>query len=213
MLPAIPSELLRLYEPFSFRESLYLRARWRLCPFETIEALVPRSGKILDFGCGYGILANLLSLRSSSRHVRGLDRNKERISVAMRSTTDRNNIAFTLGDVGTMQIESYDGVVMTDVMHHLSERNARVILRKIRSCLRLGGILVILDVDRSPFWKFWITYSIDRCLNPLNSLHYRSSRSMTTMLEQFSFAVHKIIPAHRGLPLSDIIYLCQAKPA
>jgi len=207
VLPKIPPEILRLYQPLSPWESFYLRARWRLCPFMSIEALLPPGGKVLDFGCGYGMLSNLISLRAPSRHVQGVDLNRNRIAVAKRSAIDRDNIDFYLGDVNDLMVETFDAVVMTDVMHHLSDQDSRIILRKISSCLRPGGLLVILDVDRRPFWKFFFTYLVDRCLNPRSTLHYRSSKRMITLLKQFSFAVKGIVPVHEGLPLSDVIYI------
>lgn len=205
----IPHEILQSYGPVSSVESLYLRTRWRLCPFETIESLVPRNGRILDFGCGYGILANLIALRAPTRQIDGVDVSQKRISVAKRSAFGRPNIAFHRGDAKELRMEAYDAVVMTDVMHHLNDLEARCILKKIRSCLKSEGILLILDVDRSPFWKFLITYFIDKCLNMRNSLHYRSSAKLVNLLRQNAYMVKEIIPAHQGLPLSDIIYVCK----
>ena len=78
---------------------------------------------------------------------------------------------------------------------------------KITSLLRSNGTLAILDVDKKPFWKYVITYSIDKLLNPTKQLYYHSVNDMSRLLEGFPLTVKKVLRAHRGLPLSDIIYV------
>jgi len=212
MLAKIPSYILELYRPVSLWESFYLRTRWRLCPYELVESLLPEKGRILDFGCGYGMLTNLLASRSPLRSAFGIDLNKKRIHVAERSVRNRNNITFRCGDIKGLDVAQFDAVVMTDVLHHIDETNIKILLEKISSCLRSEGILAILDVDKTPFWKFCITYVIDKLLNLKTPLHYSGVRRIERLLEKFPLSIEKIIPADQGLPLSDIIYLCRKKP-
>ncbi len=211
MLPKIPPYLLELYKPLSNWESFYLRTRWRLCPYELVESLLPQRGKILDVGCGYGLLANLIASKCRARSVVGIDLSASRVRVAKRSVKGRSNIMFLYGDVESLEIAQYDLVVMTDVLHHMDESKAKIVLERISFSLRRNGVLVILDVEKEPFWKFYITYVIDRFLNPEGRLYYRSVPEMGRLLQSFSLAVEKIIPADKGLPLSDIIYLCKKK--
>jgi len=211
MVPKIPSRILEVYKPVSLWESFYLRTRWRLCPYELVESLLPEMGRILDFGCGYGMLTNLLALRSPSRSVFGIDLNKKRIHVAQRSASNRNNITFHCGDIEGLEMAQFDAVVMTDVLHHIDDANVEILLEKINSCLRSEGILAILDVDKTPFWKFCITYVIDKLLNPRARLHYYTAQDMERLLRRLRLATEKIIRAHKGLPLSDIIYLCRKR--
>jgi 2-polyprenyl-3-methyl-5-hydroxy-6-metoxy-1,4-benzoquinol methylase len=209
MLSRIPLQLLERYRPYSTWESFYLRTRWRLCPFEIIESHVPRKGRILDFGCGYGMLSNFLALKSPDRQVLGIDLNRARIEVARRSSKWHPEVSFQLGDVRDFQGIPFDAVVMTDVLHHIDDANVRVLLRIIHSCLSAQGTLVVLDVDRSPLRKFYTTYLIDRLLNLSRSLHYRSRDLLMRLLDQTGFRVHRALSADRGLPLSDVIYLCK----
>lgn len=206
MLPKIRPEVLEVYNPVSIWESFYLRARWRLCPYESVETLVPKSGKILDLGCGYGMLANLIALKSPSRSVIGIDLNDRRIRTAKRSINDRNNIVFHCLALESIEVSTYDAVVMTDVLHHIDDETVTKLLKTITSLLSDNGVLVILDVDRAPFWKFFITYFIDRLLNPLSQLNYRSIGALRRLIEQFPLNNEKIIQSHKGLPLSDVIY-------
>jgi 2-polyprenyl-3-methyl-5-hydroxy-6-metoxy-1,4-benzoquinol methylase len=208
MIPRIPLDLLERYKPLSAWESFYLRTRWRLCPFAIVESHVPKKGRILDFGCGYGMLSSFLALKGPERRVLGIDLNMDRIKVAMRSAKGHPGISFQLGDVRDFQGIPFDAVVMTDVLHHIDEDNVRVLLRIIRSCLSDDGTLVVLDVDRAPVRKFYTTYLIDRLLNLTRSLHYRSKEVLTHLLEDSGFQVRRVVPADQDLPLSDVIYLC-----
>jgi 2-polyprenyl-3-methyl-5-hydroxy-6-metoxy-1,4-benzoquinol methylase len=209
MLPRIPPPLLDLYGPLSPWESFYLRTRWRLCPFELLESLLPRKGRILDFGCGYGLLSNLLALRGPDRFLTGIDLNAKRIAVASRSAGNRLNVTFLLGNVESLNPEPFDAAVMTDVLHHIRDDRLEVLLRKIHACLGKDGILAVLDVDRTPFWKFCVTYSIDRLLNLTDRLWYRPVLSMLDLLERSGFQVEEVIRADRDLPLADILVLCR----
>jgi len=209
VLPKIPKQVLEAYKPISIWESFYLRTRWRLCPYERVELLLPEKGKILDFGCGYGLLGNLLTLKCPSRSVVGIDLNKKRIRIAERSAKNRKNITFHYGDIERLEIAQFDAVVMTDVLHHIDDSNLKILLENINSRLRSDGILVILDVDKIPFWKFFVAFSIDRLLNPNEQLYFRSMSDMQRLFKPFPLKIEKIIHSHRGLPLSDIIYICK----
>jgi len=209
VLSRIPLQLLDRYRPLSTWESFYLRTRWRLCPFELVDSHVPKRGRVLDFGCGYGMLSNFLALKSPGRTVVGIDLNSERIEVAKRSAKGHPEVSFRLGDIRDFQGIPFDAVVMTDVLHHIDEDKVRVLLRIIHSCLSDNGILVVLDVDRSPLRKFYTTYLIDRLLNLTRSLHYRSKEVLVHLLEGSGFQVRHVVPADQDLPLSDVIYLCR----
>lgn len=207
MLPRIPLQILELYRPLSLCESFYLRVRWRLCPYELIHSCLPDSGNILDFGCGYGILANYLISGKSSRTVTGIDLNSKRILTAERSVKGRKNISFNCGSIEKMEPAQYDAVVMTDVLHHIDDNNLKLLLEAIGSFLKDRGSLVILDVDRRPFLKFFFTYLIDTVLNPGDRLYYRTVKEIQTILSKYPFVQRKIYRADRKLPLSDVIYI------
>lgn len=211
MLRSIPPSILDLYKPVSRWESFYLKTRWRLCPFELIESCIPRKGRVLDFGCGYGMLGNFLAERSPERTVVGVDLNSMRIGVARRSVRERTNIRFHLGDVESLATSPFDAAVMTDVLHHIEDQKVEILLRKVCTCLGESGLLAVLDVDRKPFWKFCITYAIDSLLNPTDRLYYRPVRRIEEILMGAGMQVERVIPADEGLPLADVLLLCRKK--
>lgn len=209
MLNSIPSNILNAYQPASFLDNLYLKMRWRLCPYELIESFTPKNGKILDFGCGYGLLTNLLTLDNKSRTLIGIDTDTERIRKAKRSSINRNNISFHAMNIEKLTESNFDAIVMTDVLHHIHTMDVLRLFTIFIHHLNDQGVIVILDVDRSPFWKYCIAHSIDRLLNPTSSLYYRSVTDMKQLLSIFPLKIEKIIRADKNIPLSDIIYICK----
>ncbi len=212
MLRRIPASILDLYKPVSRWESFYLKTRWRLCPFDLLESSLPLKGRILDFGCGYGMLSNLLAQKGPERSVVGIDLNSKRIAVAMRSQAGRSNIFFHLGDVESLDPSPFDGVVMTDVLHHIQDDQVEVLLKKVHKSLGKEGVLAILDVDRKPFWKFCVTYAIDSMLNPGDRLWYRPVHRIQEILSAANLQMVKAVRAHKGLPLADVLLLCRRGP-
>lgn len=66
-------EALALYAGASAAARVHVRVRWHSCPFRAIAEEVPRAGRILEVGCGHGLLAAFLALESRARTVRGID--------------------------------------------------------------------------------------------------------------------------------------------
>jgi len=64
---------LGLWKQSSRSTRLHTAIRWWTAPFEALETEVPRSGKILEVGCGHGMLATFLALSSVDRTVVGVD--------------------------------------------------------------------------------------------------------------------------------------------
>jgi len=210
MIGKIPEGLLNLYGDDDWILSLYLRLRWRLCPFEKIEQLLPKSGRLLDLGCGYGILSNYMALKSRTREVIGIDRSVKRITVAAGSSSEKGNPAFIRCDITELESGLVDGIVLTDFLHHIDYQNQASLLSRCRELLKEDGVLVILEVDNRPLIKYIITLLIDKILNVPDKIYYRDNGTFTKVLREAGFAVTSYA-ADEGLPLSDRIYVCTRK--
>ena len=95
----LPDYLRNIYSNLTYRELAYINIRWRLCPYEKIEALIPQEGLIIDIGCGYGLLSNLIALKSYKRNVIGIDSSETRIMTAQKTVNKRKNIEFIKQDI------------------------------------------------------------------------------------------------------------------
>lgn len=206
---SIPNEIKKMYSFLSWRDKLYIKLRWRLCPFELIEQQLPKKGMIVDAGCGYGLLTNLIALRSEERNVYGFDLNEKRINIAKKSVGNKYNILFELKDVNDLKLGSCDAVIMSDFLHHISYEEQNKLILQIKSKLKDDGILIIQDIVKKPLWKYLFASNLDRVLNCFPKLYYRDQNSWVAMLS--SYFDLEIIKADKGLPLPDVLLICKKK--
>ncbi len=208
MLSRIPSELFKFYSNQGFKVALYAYLRWRLCPFEEIEEYVPKEGPIIDIGCGYGLLANFLVLKSAERDVTGVDLSEKRISIAQKTTDNRKRICFKLVNVLDLQLGKYRAMVMSDFLHHIDYKTQEELLVRCYQKIAPGGLLIIEEVDNRPLCKYWFNTIVDIMLNIGEGIFFRNQREFRELLERIGFKV-SIKKAHKGIPLSDILYICR----
>jgi len=210
MLSKIPSELFRFYSSQGLKAALYARMRWRLCPFEEIERYVPREGTIIDIGCGYGLLANFLALRSGKRDVTGVDLSVGRIRVAQKTTDNRKKVQFKLMNALDLQSGEYSTVVMSDFLHHIDYQAQQELLARCYQKLPPGGLLIIEEVDNRPLWKYWFAVISDKILNVGERQFFRNYRDFQKLLQRIGFLV-RTKKVDKGIPLSDILFICRKK--
>ena len=207
MKEKIPLEVKKLYKSNSLSKRAYVNLRWRLCPFEKLEKYLPKSGVILDIGCGYGLLTNFLSFKSAQRQVIGIDNSQKRLEVAKSTIKERSNIKFIQGNVDNLELPVCNGAVMSDFLHHLPEKTYSRLLAKIYSKLEPGGKLIIEEVDNKPFWKYLSNLFIDHILYPGQKINFKPADYWRKLLTEIGFQV-EIVSAHQELPLSDVIFVC-----
>ena len=64
----------RLFDLYSKDGYVYafMRIRWWIAYFDKVTEFLPKEGRIVDLGCGYGIFANYMALASDKRDVRAI---------------------------------------------------------------------------------------------------------------------------------------------
>ena len=204
----LPNYLRDIYPNLTYKEKAYLNIRWRLCPFQKIESLLPEEGVIIDVGCGYGLLSNLVALKSDKRNVIGIDSAEKRILIAQKTVNGRKNIEFVRQDITAFGFPSCDAVVMSDVFHHLPPDIQDNLIKNIYENLKNNGILIIQDVDTTPYWKFCFTYMSDFLQHTKEKLFYQSAKKVEEKIKTAGFNVD-IIEAHKGYPVADVIFVCR----
>lgn len=110
-----------------------------------LDALPTPCHRVLDVGCGEGLLALELADRATS--VVGLDVDAPIIDVA-RCDAAADNIDYVVGDLLTADLEdgSFDAVVSIATLHHL---DAVAALARMGELVRPGGVVVVVGLARS----------------------------------------------------------------
>lgn len=100
----------------------------------------------LDIGCGTGTFSRLLAERA--RRVIALDLSPRMIEVARERSRRHPNIEYQVADARTWEFPDgrFDCVASIAAMHHLPLEE---MLLQIKGALRVGGVLVILDLCES----------------------------------------------------------------
>ena len=201
------TEIARLYPSVPPFIRLYFGLRFLVCPFRQVEAAVPTSGIIVDVGCGYGLFANLLALRSATRQVIGCDTDASRINIAGSSVGDRRNICFSVSKEVTV-LPCCDAVTLVDVLHHIAPDVRLKLLREIYRQLRPEGCLVIKDIDKTPRCKYLWNYLHDFVMTRGAPCHYLANFEMCRLLEDVGFLV-VAEPLKTRDPYPHILYRCR----
>jgi 2-polyprenyl-3-methyl-5-hydroxy-6-metoxy-1,4-benzoquinol methylase len=139
-------------EPLATR--LHTAIRWRSCPFEALVAHVPRKGRVLEVGCGHGLLATTLALDSPHRSVVGTDVDGEKIAAAQRAGNGLDNLSFAPAEPGELPAGPWDAVVIVDVLYLIDRDGERQLLERLADDLVPGGVLLVKEMATTPGWKF-----------------------------------------------------------
>lgn len=111
-----------------------------------------KTDKILDIGCGRGELSFALS--SSGADVTGIDYSVDAIKIA-RKTFDgkRDNLRYIQADIFEMEeLDTYDKVVMADVVEHIEQNILEKIFEKIAGSLSLKGVFVVHTAPNKDYY-------------------------------------------------------------
>lgn len=204
-------QTIKLYSGLGWK-SLFAKIRFWDAPYLELEALVPKTGKIIDLGCGDGIFANFLALASSGREVYGIEINKSRIKDANRGI---KNTKFLHGDITQRDIPYADAVVLVHVLHHLSSFSEQEkMIRKCKSKLKKRGKLIIAEAEPKFSLKFFITWFTDHFLVPwvfeselYSPIFFRKGKGWKILLENLGFSC-QVIAVEKRKPFTHIILDC-----
>jgi len=151
---------LELFEDAPRGDRFHVRARWWTCPLPAVERQVPTSGRILEVGCGHGLLSFYLALTDARREVHGIDIDRHKIALAERAASrlapGEASVAFTAVEPGEMPDGPFDGIVVNDVLYLMSAEQRRRVLDDCVERLAADGVLVVKELDVSPRWKYVI---------------------------------------------------------
>ena len=136
-----------LYDPFlrwGMREDVFKRALVR-------QAQIRPGHRVLDLGCGTATLTILLKQLHPEAVIAGLD-GDERVLEIGRAKASKAGIDITLDHGMAFQLpypdNSFDRVVSSLVMHHLSTEDKRRTANEAFRILRPGGELHVVDFGK-----------------------------------------------------------------
>jgi len=196
-----------MYGKFGVIPQLYAYIRLLTTPLFEVEKYVPKSGKILDIGCGSGIFSNILCMMSKERSVVGFDTSQERIAVARNTTENSMQLSFYVADAHNFNLAGYSIITAIDLLHHMPYDEQEHLLRRIYLNLNVPGQFILKDLSKAPYWKYLIHYVQDS-LSYRSKLFFSSSENMKELLNRIGFSV-STVPLHFSRPNPHVLYVCE----
>jgi 2-polyprenyl-3-methyl-5-hydroxy-6-metoxy-1,4-benzoquinol methylase len=149
---------LALYGSAPASVRMHLRLRWRSCPLDAVADRVPTRGRVLDLGCGHGLLAAYLALGSRERSVLGVDLDDRKLPhgrvAAERARAEGAALEFEVAPGGVVPAGPWDAIVVVDVLYLLGEREQCELLVAAAGQLAAGGALLVKEMATEPRWKY-----------------------------------------------------------
>jgi SAM-dependent methyltransferase len=194
------------------------------------RGLIPDNARILDLGCGQGLLASwLLSARAlfEAGHwpahwpaapkpmaYRGVELMPCDMRRARRALGERAE--FVLGDIRTADFGKPDAVVILDVLHYIDYSAQDDVLLRVRDALVPAGVLLMRVGDADGGLPFRISNWVDHLVTfargyRLSRLYCRSLRDWQALLRQLGFTVESV-PMSRGTPFANVLLVARLGP-
>jgi len=175
-------------------ERLDRQARMKAFDFrQEFQFLKVQSGqKILDAGCGSGIVSNYLSTTAPEVRVTGWDFSRNQIDAANAKYGASGNITFEQKNLLEVKPASdtpdgsrFDTIICRFVLRHFSNVNTKTVIHNLTELLKPGGTLCCIDVDgvfddvfpASPFLRKSLAK-----LREAKAVNFRVARKMPTLL-------------------------------
>ncbi len=210
----------------------FARGKLRSDPvFHSILALGLLSGRkrILDLGCGQGLLASWLQAAArcddagtwprawppaprpqSLRGIEMMARDVARAQVALRPPCE-----VIQADIRKASFGAVDAVVILDVLHYMAVPLQCDVLRRVREALPRGGLLLLRVGNAASGLRFRITQWTDTMImlargHGLVRTHCRSVAQWRELLEGCGFD-SRAVPMSQGTPFANVLLIAHAR--
>jgi SAM-dependent methyltransferase len=197
------------------------------------QGLVPAQARVLDLGCGQGLLASLLAavddhqrdqawprnwaqppLRARYTGVELMPRDVERARAALASSAA--DAAFVCGDIREVTLPASDVVVILDVLHYFPHAAQAEVLQRIRGALRPAGRLLLRIGDAADRRRFRISQWVDRAAawsrgHRVAPTFCRPLDEWRQLLQSLDFRVAPL-PMSQGTPFANVLLVADLGP-
>lgn len=222
----------RAYRPAGRFAERYARGKLAHDPvFAAIlaQGLIPDRARLVDIGCGTGLLAALLlagrecfeqgmwpaSWPAPPRlpSIWGIDLRPRAVRVAQAALGARARVI--AGDMRTADIPPGDAIVLLDVLHYVDRGAQAEMLGRCRGALGRGGVLLARVADARAGLRFWMTTSADRIATLARGgsprLRCRPLPEWLDVLGQSGFGDVEIAPMSAGTPFANVLLRARAQ--
>ena len=112
-----------------------------------LSSFVKDSSKVLDVGCGSGVITTALGKKFPNAIITGIDLNEDRFKKENSSLDSNSNVNFIVGNARKLPFnnEYFDIVFIRFLLEYL--KNPVEIIKEMLRVLKYGGVIVLQDLD------------------------------------------------------------------
>ena len=178
---------------------------------DEVGQYLPRQGRVLDLGCGFGLFSLYYATVRPAIEIEGIDLSERRIAMARKAAIrlGLRNVRYDVRNATDFRGDAlFDAAYMLDIVHHIPFEAVRPLLDQLAKTLPAGGRLIIKDVDARPAWKRWFTHALDKLMDPGTPVRYWDGEELQQLLEDTGFTVYRHLMVD-FLPYPHILYVCE----
>jgi 2-polyprenyl-3-methyl-5-hydroxy-6-metoxy-1,4-benzoquinol methylase len=125
---------------------------WRRVKIAYDYAVSHRANRVLDFGCGTGLLS--YALAAAGKEVVAIDLNFAPLTLVKEKIAFPNSITFVEGDLLSHDVgtQPFDLIIALDVLEHISDR--RPYIEKFAKLLAPNGAILVSGPSENLLYKF-----------------------------------------------------------
>jgi SAM-dependent methyltransferase len=192
------------------------------------HGLLPDGGRLIDLGCGQGLLASWL-LEARTLHesgnwpedwpsapkigeIWGLELMPKDVARARAALGERARI--DQGDIRTVDFGKTDIAIILDVLHYISYEAQEDVLRRIRAALPAGGTFITRIGDAAGGLPFYYSNWVDRVIffmrgHGIIPIYCRTTDQWLEVLKRCGFEASSM-PMHKGTPFCSVMLIAKA---
>ena len=195
------------------------------------RGLLPDRGRLLDLGCGQGVLLSLLEAAKAQYQagawppgwpvpplnlvLQGVELREDRLRAARHALGVDMEIA--QGDLRRLELRPCAAVAILDVMLYLDEAEQLHLLDRVAAALESGGLLLLREADAGAGFAFQVTKWSERIACAMRGdfarpLRYRSAIQWIAELERRGLAV-RAEPMSEGTPFANVLFVARKELA
>ena len=189
------------------------------------QGLIPDRARVIDLGCGQGVLLALLAAARDPRQAevwprslpplprattaRGVDLRADAIEAARIALGNGAEVA--VGDVRDARLAECDVVTILDVLHYIDFDAQVRLLERVHAALAPGGRLLLRAGDAAQGWRFRLTLACDWLVTLFRGslqrrFYCRTGNEWLHLLRQVGFDA-EAQPMCAGTPFANVLLI------
>ena len=207
-----------MFDGLPLKERLFVRGRLATAPLEALAARA-EGARLLDVGCGHGVLVALLAAGSPGRQVVGIDPDGRKIEWARASVGRLPNVelrACTIEELAAERPGEFDTVLVADVLYLLAAAAWQPFLAAAHALLRSGGRLVLKEAEDDGSWRVkkallqeQLMVRLLRRTHSSGAVGFAPRATLESAVRGAGFAIEEVAPLARGYSTPHLLIVAR----